>query len=206
MSRDTSFNSTAFGLILTVGQTLAAFAWAIVLLCLPRVRKALWPRIEKPDAAFIDMGNILLVLVILWTYVSFMQFLVIWMGNESDDNSWYVLRGLSQPGAWRWIGLGLIGFHFFIPFFVLLFRGAKRNGRVLAGVAWMLLAAHVVEMYWLVAPSGNSAPELKVSWVDAAAFLAVGGCWLAGFFWLLARRLEADRVPVITQPREGAAV
>ena len=139
MSRDTNFYSTAFGFIITTGQTLSALAFAILLLAAlnkkftPPLTTFLNKRPEQnpPEAGapnlLNDIGNILLTLVILWTYVSFMQLLIIWMGNKSDDNGYYLKRGLGQPSPWRYIGLTLITLHFFIPFFLLLFRRTKNT-------------------------------------------------------------------------------
>src|SRR5207253_2112319 len=105
-----------------------------------------------------DLGNLLMTLVILWAYVSFMQFLVIWMGNSREDNDWYLERGMGGGGdstSWRAVGLFLVVFHFFVPFYLLLFRAAKQHRPVLTAVAWMLFLAHIVDVYWLVAPSGH---------------------------------------------------
>ena len=194
VSRDVSFYTTTFGFIVTTGQTLAAMAFALIVLSWVPVRQAAGEQASvRTWGVLNDAGNILLVLVILWTYVTFMQLLVIWMGNTQEDNAWFVQRGLSQPGPWRWVGLGLVLFHFFVPFYLLLFRDIKGRGRLLAGVAWMLLLAHVVQVYWLVAPSGQAVwrgegPLFNPSWLDLAAFVAVGGVWLAGFLWVLERR------------------
>jgi hypothetical protein len=205
MSRDEAFYSTTFGFILGVGQTLSALAF--VLLLLPPAG----PSTGRKRGVFNDLGNVLLTLVILWAYVSFMQFLVIWMGNTREDNGWYLARGLGGgegAGPWRAVALGLVVLHFFLPFLVLLFRATKQYAPALRGVAGVLLAAHVLEEYWLVAPSGRGgatavavAPRFDPHWVDAAAFLAVAGLWLACFLWLRARDPRPSDLP--DAPAEG---
>jgi len=206
VSRDEHFYSTAFGLILTIGQTLFSTAFAVAIIggfTAKSERESILARMTSRGVRN-DIGNILMVMVILWTYVTFMQFLVIWMGNSQDDNGWYVQRGFSQPGAWRWIGLFLILFHFFIPFFILLFRGAKQYGRALVTIAWVLLFSHLVEQYWLVAPSGHGRmPRFDLHWLDLAAPAALGGIWLFAFLTLLPREWVPAPIPLPEPPGKG---
>jgi hypothetical protein len=216
MSRDTDFYSTAFGFIITTGQTLSALAFAILLLA--ALNKQFTPALmaflnKKPEQnppeagapnLLNDIGNILLTLVILWTYVSFMQLLVIWMGNKSDDNGYYLKRGLGQPSSWRYIGLALITLHFFIPFFLLLFRRTKKYLPTLTAIAALLFAAHLLEQYWLIAPNPDlQGPHLNITWLDAATPIAIGGLWLAAYLTLLPKSLSAapmpSPLPIITE-------
>ncbi len=193
MSRDIEFYSTTFGFVLTTGQTLAGLAFVILIL-------ALVGRHDKPHPLALatrkgilnDVGNILLTLVILWSYVTFMQLLVIWMGNTGEDNVYYLQRGLGQPSPRRWVGLSLIVLNFFIPFFLLLFRATKQYLPALTAIAAILFLIHLDEVFWLIAPTGdNKGPEFHLAWIDFVAPVAVGGLWLALFFFLLPERLAA---------------
>lgn len=206
MSRDVQFYSTAFGLSLTTGQTLFATAFAVILIGALSARNQRQSILAAMTSRGVrnDVGNILLTMVILWSYVTFMQFLVIWMGNTQEDNGWFVQRGLSQPGPWRWVGLGLIVFHFFVPFFLLLFRGTKQYTPTLVTIACMLLIAHVVDVYWLIAPSGiERLPRFSLSWVDLAALIAVFGVWFAAFLWLLPEEWSPSVPPLPEPPGKG---
>ena len=60
-------------------------------------------------------------------------------GNLSEEIPWYLRR---THGGWQWVALVLIVFHFFLPFFVLLFRENKRQARLLLRVASLVLAMH----------------------------------------------------------------
>jgi hypothetical protein len=66
-------------------------------------------------------------------------------------------------------------------------RTVKRNGTTLAvGGAW-LLAMHYLDLYWQVMPTLH--PEgLRVSALDVAAFVAIGGCFVAAGGWLMRRQ------------------
>src|SRR5262245_36872691 len=83
----------------------------------------------------------------LWAYVSFSQWLVVWMGNLPEEARWYVQR-LIYGGAW--IGLALILFHFALPFALLLSRTTKENLRRLRTVAIILLVMRWLDLRWLI--------------------------------------------------------
>ena len=89
------------------------------------VRSA-WRRCVPPNRAgvFNDLGNLLLMYVLTWAYLAFMQFLIIWVGNLPREIAWYVPR--LQTG-WVALGVLLVVFHFFAPLAILLFRSAKRS-------------------------------------------------------------------------------
>jgi hypothetical protein len=131
--------STAFGLLVLVGQGLAGLCAAIVLAAA-----------RGPRLVFRDLGNLVLVYVLTRAYLAFTQYLVIWAGNLPHEIAWYVPR--VQTG-WSAVAVALIAGHFFVPLLVLLSRDAKEAPRVLRGLAWSLLALHLVDVCWLVFPS-----------------------------------------------------
>ena len=72
----------------------------------------------------------------MWAYLAFSQYLIIWSGNLPEETPWYVRR---LSGGWGWIAGILIGFHFILPFFLLLVRETKRRAGVLAILACAML-------------------------------------------------------------------
>jgi hypothetical protein len=87
------------------------------------------------------------------------------------------------------VALGLIVFHFALPFLLLLSRDLKTHARRLAIVAGLILAARFLDLLWLIAPNFPEGQHgLHVSWMDFAAPLAIGGLWMAGFVWQLKQR------------------
>lgn len=173
MSLMPEFYSTTFGLLVGTGQFLAGMAFGIVVAAL-RIGTA--PRPEVRDR-FNDLGNLLLTFVLTWVYIAFTQYLIIWSGDLSEDISWYLPR---RQGGYEWIAIALVLFHFAVPFAVLLLRTAKRNPVWLAGVAVLVLVAHALDAYWLIVPSVRRANAF-LAWTDIAAFLGIGGLWLAAF-------------------------
>jgi hypothetical protein len=157
--------STAFGLVVGVGQMLGAMALAVAYIGL-----------RSPPGSrdlFNDLGNLLLMYVMTWAYLAFMQFLIVWVGNLPREISWYVPR--LQTG-WFAIGVLLVVFHFFAPLAILLSRAAKRSGFFLGSLAAALLAMHAVDVYWLVAPSVRPS-AFSIAWLDPVALIVVAALW-----------------------------
>jgi hypothetical protein len=179
MSLEAAWFSTIFGVILLAGQLLTALALATLLLAWMRNAEPFVSHFAKCDTNphFHDLGNLLLAFVMFWAYVAFSQFLIIYSGNQPHEIGWYLRR---IAGTWKWL-LGFVAaFHFFAPFCLLLFRSAKRNVRVLAIIAGMIFLAYILEIFWVVAP--RFYPDgIRVHWTDFAAWLGIGGLWLAVF-------------------------
>jgi hypothetical protein len=165
--------STGFGLVVGTSQMLGAFALAVACAGL---------RDRAPPELCHDLGNLLLMYVLTWAYLAFMQFLIVWVGNLPREIAWYVPR--LQTG-WLALGVLLVAFHFFAPLAILLSRAAKRSPQFLGGVAAALLAMHVLYVYWLVAPSVRPA-GFHLAWLDPVALAALGGLW-----WLTWRPAHA---------------
>ena len=182
MSLEADWYSTIFPVIMLIGQLLTALAFAVLLLALFRT--------ESPYAECVSitqlhhLGNLLLAFVMFWTYVAFSQLLIMWSGNLPHEIAWYQHR---SRGSWKWIILTLVAFHFFIPFFLLLFRASKRSLRPLAALAGMIFIAHAVNVYWMVLPS-FARNGLHLHWMHIAAWLGVGGVWLGLFLMKLKSR------------------
>jgi hypothetical protein len=157
--------STGFGLVVAIGQMLAGMALAIA-----------YAGLHTPTAArpvFIDLGNLLLMYVMTWAYLAFMQFLIVWVGNLPREIAWYVPR--LQTG-WVALGVILVVFHFFAPLAILLFRSAKRSPLFMGYLALAVLAVHAIDVYWLVAPSLRPA-GFHVTVADLVALAAAAALW-----------------------------
>src|SRR5208282_2558189 len=157
MSLEPHWSSTIYGLLFMVIMALAALSFSIVVL------HRLGDKPLQESAApkdYNDLGNLMLALTMLWTYMSFSQFLIIWAGNLKDEIPWYLSRYF---GGWKGIAAVLLLFHFFVPFFLLLQRKIKRRLPKLAVVATWMLVVTLIDVYWLVVPSyPNSRPALHL--------------------------------------------
>jgi hypothetical protein len=196
MSREPHWYSSIFGIVVIVGQGLSALLFAILVLW--AIRKT------SPIAALVlpetlnDIGNLLLMFVILWAYVSFSQLLVTWMGNTQEEIVWYYQR---IRGAWRAVSIALIALHFFVPFLLLLGQQNKRRIEVLGGLAASLMLLRLLDAAYLVLPTSRTPAPLAVSWLDLLTPVGIGGVWMACFRWNLLRQPLLVRVPEQTTGR-----
>jgi hypothetical protein len=174
MSLDPSWVSTIYGLIFVAGQLITALAFAIVI---ERVLFNYRPMNVLLRPSFVhDHGNFMLAFIMVWAYFSFSQFLIMWAGNLPDEITWYFRR---LHHGWEYVGLFLVLFHFFIPFFLLLFRPNKRDVRRLVWIAAWMLVAHYVELFWHIEPSFSQ--SFTITLADLVIPFAMGGLWVAYF-------------------------
>ncbi|HEY3762331.1 MAG TPA: hypothetical protein VGN23_11350 [Verrucomicrobiae bacterium] len=173
MSIETNWYSTIFPVIILAGQLLTAFAFVTVVLAW--IGNEILSD-EQAGKMFHDLGNFLLAFVMFWTYVAFSQVIIIYSTNLPHEISWY-LRRIS--GGWLVLVAFVALFHFFAPFFLLLFRTVKKNVRTLAVIALLLFIVHALAMYWVVAPTFY--PQIHVHWTAFAAWFGIGGLWLTVF-------------------------
>jgi hypothetical protein len=182
MSITPHWYSTIFGVLIMGGQGLSALAFLILAITWLSRRPPL-DRIIMPEH-FHDAGNLMLAFVMLWAYFSFSQYLIIWAGNLPAEISWYQHR--LQTG-WRAIGMALVLFHFVVPFLILLSRQAKRASTTLARIAILVVAARVVDLFWLIAPDFHR-DGVSISWLDILLPASMAALWLAAVIWQLRGR------------------
>lgn len=190
MSLEAHWHSSIFGVIVLIGQILTAFAFSTFVLTLFRN--------EPPYATTVTpthyhhLGNLLLTFVLFWTYISFGQLLIIYSGDLPRELEWYIHR---IAGSWKTVVALIAAFHFFVPFFLLLFRAVKKNVTILAALAAVLFVMHIVDTYWLVMPTLHP-HGVSLSWLDFSTFLGIGGLWAGVFlFQLMAAPLLPQQDP-----------
>ncbi len=173
MSLDPHWYSTVFGVYFFAGCFLAIHA-VLALLCLGLQRQGLLPGVVTFEH-FHDLGKMLLAFVVFWAYIGFSQYMLIWYANIPEETIFYAER---LEHGWYPVTIALVLVHFALPFFILLMRGVKRRRGPLMLVALWLLAAHWLDLYWLVMPPlSHEGPHFGL--VDVTAFLGVGGVFLA---------------------------
>ncbi|HWZ44731.1 MAG TPA: hypothetical protein VNW97_14745 [Candidatus Saccharimonadales bacterium] len=180
--------SSVWGMLFIVGQVLTTFAFTIWLLArLAPIAPV--SRVINPERLH-DFGKLMFAFVVLWAYLSFSQWIIIWSGNLTEEIKWYLDR---IHGRWQVVAVSLMLLHFAFPFFIMLSRNLKRNIGRLVWIATLILVMRYVDLFWLVQPkfhiSGEVEPLNSMSiLMTLASALAMGGLWLALFFWNLGRR------------------
>lgn len=182
MSLEPEWSSTIFGLIFVAGWSLSALAYTIVVMSWLE-KRAPMDRAAQPRH-FHDWGNLMLTLVMLWTYFAFSQYLIIWSGNLPEETTWYVAR---THGGWGAIALGIVILQFAFPFLALLSRASKQSASKLAQLAILILIMRIVDVIWLIEPAFNR-EGFHLSWMDVVAPIGIGGLWLGWFAWQLQKR------------------
>jgi hypothetical protein len=182
MSLEPRWYSTIYAVGFMAGEMLAAFAFAIAVVILLAARQPLAAVVRAKH--FRGLGNLMLTFVMLWAYCAFSQYLLIWSGNLRAEIPWYLRR---VHGGWGLVALALIVFHFFLPFFLLLFREIKDHRRSLAAVAGVVILLRLVDLFWLVEPAFYQRGA-GLHWLDFAALLGLGAFWLAAFVRQLCAR------------------
>jgi hypothetical protein len=182
MSLEPHWYSTIFGMIFMVSHGLIALTFVIGAAYFLSRRETL-RQIVAPWVLQ-DLGNLLLAFVMLWAYLSFSQFLLIWVENLQHEIPWYLHR---LTGGWAAIGLALIVLQFALPFVLLLSRAVKRKPVALAAVASAVALMHFIELFWFVAPTFH--PDgFRLHWMIIVAPFGIGGIWLWSFFSCLKDR------------------
>ena len=171
MSLTPTWFSTMYPVYWFAGGFVAALALLVVLTYAAQ-EEGLLPEVSLSH--YYALGRMLLAFVIFWAYASYFQAFLIWIVNRPEEVTYFVDR---VRGPWRTVSVVLVVVQFVVPFFALLSYRNKHRPRWLAAVAAWILAAHYLDVHWLVMPSAR--PHTPFHWLDLAALLAVGGACTA---------------------------
>ena len=175
MTLEPKWYSSIYGMVFMVIACLAAFSFSVVMLRMLNDDEPLRDSYEPSHLN--DIGNLMLAFTLLWTYMSFSQFLIIWSGNLKQEIPWYMTRAF---GRWGLIAAALLLFHFFVPFFILLQRRVKRRLEKLSALGVWMLAITLVDVYWLIVPSIEK-PGPQIHLLDILALVGIGGVWVGTY-------------------------
>ena len=178
MSLEPGWASTMFPVIYAVNQFLTCFAFCVATF-LFLVGREPFKSVMRPKFQ-IDMGSLMLAFTLFWSYTSFSQMMLIWIGNLPEEIPFYLKR--SAPGWWA-VSAGLILFPFAVPFILLLFRDVKLHPARLRTMALYLLVVCAVDVVWWVEPTYPHHSPLYVL-MDAGAVIGIGG--VVGLMFLAA--------------------
>ena len=127
-------------------------------------------------------------LLALWMFLHFSQFLVIWSANEPHEASWYLHRIGGLGAACLWLAVLLL---VLAPALLLLPVTRQLTlRRSVAAVAGLALLVRLLEDFWLITPSFRGGFTLSIADLLAAAgvLALVVGVQLTGWLPDLGRR------------------
>ncbi len=166
MSLTPDWYSTIIGVYLFTGAAVASMAFATLMIVKLNERN-LFPVKLTPDHYY-NLGTFLFAFLNFWAYIGFSQFMLQWYGNLRDETVWYIPR---MHGSWGVVSIILVLVQFVIPFFLLITKPAKMDPRRLVFISIWLLAAHAVDIYWMVMPVYN--PDHAVFALSEIAFIVL---------------------------------
>ena len=134
-----------------------------------------------------NLGGFLFAFTVFWSYIGFAQYMLMWYANLPDEVVYFQTR---LTGGWHVVTVMLAFLHFVMPFFALT-RDAKGDGSRLRRVAVLMLAAHILDIYWLIFPILPGGPHF--SWPEASfALLFLSGALL----WVRGAQQKGEDMPV----------
>ena len=176
MSLEPRWFSTIFGVYFFAGSVLAGLSVTTLAVVLLREKNLLNPAMV--DDHYFSLGALLFAFINFWAYIAFSQFLLIWYANLPEETGWFMVRG---NGGWMVMSMILIVVHFVVPYTVLLSQPAKKDPRKLKFTAIWILAAHLLDCYWLVMPSVRSEAGIVSLILQLAFPVAVVGLIIVVF-------------------------
>jgi hypothetical protein len=195
MSLNPEWYSSMFVVEFVAEQGIAAMAWCLLVLCsLSRfepIHSMLTVKIVH------DLGNLLLGFICFWTYVTFMEYIIIWTGNLPHEVVWFSDR---SSAGWKIFAVVMVFVHFVVPMFCLIMTSISKNLVRLAWVAALMILAHFIQVIWWIEPAFGK--QFHIASTSLVLIVALGALWLAGYvrnlaaapLVLLELREEQERV------------
>lgn len=174
MSLEPMWYSTIFGVYMFAGAAVSSLAVLIIITMGLKSSGAIKNEINVEH--YHDLGKLLFGFNVFWAYIGFSQFMLIWYAAIPEEVTYYHRRW--GVGPWSDVSMILLIGHFVVPFFWLLSRNVKRKLPALRIGAFILLALHLLDVYWMVMPN-YAGDGFAFHWLDVTTLLGVGGIYFA---------------------------
>lgn len=182
MSLEPSWFSTIYGVYAFSGIVLCGLAAITLVVVTLRAKGLIAPEVVTKHHLY-SLGGLMFAFTCFWAYISFSQFMLIWYANIPEETIYYIKR---LENGWQPVTLAVVLFRFVLPFFLLLGRGAKMDGKRLAQVSVLILVGQVIDLYWLIMPNlYPSGPQL--GWQEVAPLVMFTGVLLLAVGMFLGR-------------------
>lgn len=191
MALDPHWYSTMFGVYFFAMSFQAMFAGLILLILFLRNNDILANTIRTVHIR--DLSLWMFAFTVFYAYIAFSQFLLIYYANIPEETVWYLER---LNGGYEYLAFFYLFGRFIIPFIVLLGKKAKTNFKVVSSMAILILAAHLVEIYWLIMPVLHH-HGVHFDWMTITAFIGLGGFFLGLFF----HRFKKQKMVPVNDPK-----
>jgi len=181
MSIDAHWFSTLYGWYNAASLWVATVA-SITLVLIYLKNQGYLPQVNENHLH--DLGKYMFGFSIFWTYLFFSQYMLIWYANLPEETFYFHMRN-GDP-AYRALFFINLGMNFFVPFFVLITRNAKRRVALMAGIASSLILTHWLDLFLEVMP-GTVGTAWSIGLVELGMLAAFAGLFLFVVFRSLSR-------------------
>ncbi len=145
MSIDPHWYSTLFGWYNLMSYFVAGFSMMVLILIYLK-GKGLMPNVHEDHIH--DIAKYMFGFSVFWTYLWFSQYMLIWYANIPEATVWYNKR--MEIPLFKFIFFFGILINFAAPILIIMKRKSKRNFKVVAFVAVMLIFGHYLDFYQMV--------------------------------------------------------
>ncbi|SMO55906.1 hypothetical protein [Fodinibius sediminis] len=196
MSLDPHWYSTIFGVYYFAMSFQVLFA-VLILMVLFLWKKGLLTNTIKKGHIY-DLGVQLFGFTVFYAYIAFSQFLLIYYANIPEETVWFLER---LNGGYEYLAYFYLFGRFVIPFVVLLPKRAKSNFKIVGTISVLILASHLVELYWIVMPVLDH-HGFHFNWMTLTSFVGLGGIFMGLFF----RKFKQEKMIPVNDPRLGDSI
>ncbi len=181
MTLEPQWYSTIFGVYHFSGIMSSGVA-TVILLGLWLRRLGPWKGILSAEHLQ-DLGKLLLTFTTFWAYIWFSQYMLIWFANIPEESIYYIHR---SRGAWGSLMLLNLLLNWVVPFLVLLPRNNKRDGKIIAQAAVVVLVGRWLDLYLMIIPTNPNASPMPDLWNLGLTLGLLGAVGI--LFWQTMRR------------------
>jgi len=175
MGLNMKWNSTIWGIYIFAGSVISSLC--VMILLSNALRSAGYLKQVLTNQHNFAFGKLLLAFTLFWSWIAFVQYMLIWYANIPEESVYYTLRA---SGSWKVLGVLLVVGHFLVPFLLLLFRAPKASARFLGIVAGWILAMHLLDIYTMIMPVLHP-KGFQPAVFDVLAIIAIGSTLAAVF-------------------------
>lgn len=197
MSVDYRYFSTMWGVYYFAGAAFSSIPLVVIILARLRAAGKLQGVVTEEHTH--DLGKLMFGFTVFWAYIGFGQYFLTWYSNIPEETQFFLFRKLS---GWQYLSMFLVIGHFFVPFYILLWRLPRRNVMLLSIMAVWAILCEILDIAWIVRPmvyalDASDKIHLERIWLDAAAIIGVYGIFLG----LLVRKVNSGPLIPLRDPR-----
>lgn len=187
MSLEHEFNSAVYGLLVIADQTLMALAFAILATLVAGTGTAADGPAPRDAAG--GLSRLLLAMLLTWSYLFFVQYLIIWSADLPPEVTFFIKRG---EGAWKWLTYALAALYVALPAGLLMPSPLRSDPRILCGAAVLIVALAPLERLWRTAPAYGPLGPWDAAFLVLFSLLT-GAAIVSSFLWTFLRQRDRLR-------------